>query len=156
MKCKLSVPATSETKPNQSHGSFPSCRQSEGNIWLSRFLTHLSLRNQHVRLQRKPLLVLVSLTINTSFLPLSTQRDRDLTNVLRPCVIRCLRSEAASFQEVQRIEQVTRDWTWNSSLSILHLSQREELLSKSGTRVLEWLQWRTAVCLPEVWAEAAS
>lgn len=57
---------------------------------------------------------LVLLNINASFLPLSTQRDRGLTNVLRLCVIRCLRSGAASSQEAQRTEQA---WTWNSSLA---------------------------------------
>lgn len=91
---------------------FPSCRQPE--CLACRFLTHLSFQNRHVREQRKALLVLVLLNINASFLPLSTQRDRGLTNVLRLCVIRCLRSGAASSQEAQRTEQA---WTWNSSLA---------------------------------------
>lgn len=93
--------------------------------------TPVPSKSECVGLRRKALLLLVLLNINASFLPLSIQRDRGLTNVLGPCVICCLRSEAGRVQEAQRLQQDTRDQEQNS-ISILHLSWREELLSKSG------------------------
>lgn len=116
---------------------FPSNGQPGENFCLARFLAHLSFPSQHVRLQTKALLLLVLLNINASFLPLSIQRDRGLTNTLGPCVIYCLTSEAGSIREVRRLQQGMRDREQNSSVSILHLSRREEFLSKSGIRRLK-------------------
>jgi len=76
------APCNFKTQSQTNEDFFPSHGQPEGSFWFARLLTHLSFQSWHARLQRKALLLLVLLNINASFLPLSIQRDRGLTNAL--------------------------------------------------------------------------